>query len=155
GRVGRHRDDGGDARLLGGVQGVVHQLLDDDEGPLLGVVARLRDQRLLGEEVQFPRGAERRSFQPVAVARGAVRGGGGAFAFGLTDRRGVHKLVAFLSFKGGGHLGAGCPPSFCQWPAWARSPFSSSLSSQSRAFDGGACRRATSSRSRGALTAGL
>ena len=56
-------DHRGDARLLTGVQGVVGQLLDQHQGPLVRRVAGLRDQLFLRTGVEQPRRAQGRALQ--------------------------------------------------------------------------------------------
>ena len=52
-----------DAGLLAGVDRVVDQLLQDDERPVIGLVAGLRRQLLDGAEFEQPGGAERLAMQ--------------------------------------------------------------------------------------------
>src|SRR5271166_5712373 len=54
----RDLDRGRDPDLLGLVDGVVGQFLDDDGGPVFDVVAGQLDQFALGSELGQPRGAE-------------------------------------------------------------------------------------------------
>ena len=47
-----------DSGLLGGIEGVVEKLLEDDQRPVVDVVSGLRDQLLDRREVEEPRGRE-------------------------------------------------------------------------------------------------
>ena len=74
----RNRDLRRDAGLLGTVDPVVDQLLDDDERPVLDPVAGLRDQLALGAEFEQPRCAECFAVQPspYKLEGGNCRGAG-------------------------------------------------------------------------------
>ncbi len=61
--VDRDRDHRRDTGVFAGVEGVVDQLLQRDEGPLVLTVPGLRDQLLAGAEVEQPAGTERGSLQ--------------------------------------------------------------------------------------------
>ena len=54
----RNGDVRRDSGLLGGIEGVVEKLLEDDQRPVVDVVSGLRDQLLDRREVEEPRGRE-------------------------------------------------------------------------------------------------
>jgi hypothetical protein len=68
-RIDGDRDLRRDALFLAGVQCVVDQLLDGDERPVLGAVAALERQLLLGDEVEQSAGRERRPLQTLVAHR--------------------------------------------------------------------------------------
>ena len=114
-------DRGRDARLLGLVERIVDQFLDDDGRPVFHIVAGQLDQFALGGELGQPRGAEGLAREAGRTAPG--RGHGDYPVSAGAGLRGRPRLRrgGVASFRGACKWRARCPDGRSIWPVTRRS----------------------------------